>query len=60
MYSQAYNHAEQLDVVDIYKKQVLSILRNGEYCGLWQIAQAANVLCRPVVSVYPTELHEGM
>ena len=60
MYSQAYNPAEQLDVVDIYKKEVLSISRNGEYCGLWQIAQAANVLCRPVVSVYPTELHEGM
>ena len=60
MYSQAYNPAEQLDVIAIYKKEVLSISRNGEYCGLWQIAQAVNVLCRPIVSVYPMELHEGM
>ena len=42
------------------KKEVLSLTRNGQYCGLWQIAQASNVLRRPIVSVYPTELHEGM
>ena len=35
-------------------------VRDGTYCGLWQMAQAANVLRRPVISVYPNELHEGM
>ena len=60
MYSESYNPNEGCDVVNIYKKEVLSISRDGTYCGLWQLAQAANVLRRPIVSVYPTELHEGM
>ena len=60
MYSECYNPAEELDVVKIYKKEVLSLSKNGTYCGLWQLAQAANILCRPVMSVYPTDLHEGM
>ena len=59
MYSETYNPNEELDV-QIYKKEVLSLTQNGQYCGLWQIAQASNVLRRPIVSVYPTELHEGM
>ena len=60
MYLETYNPNEELDVVQIYKKKVLSLTRNGQYCGLWQIAQASNVLHRPIVSLYPTELHEGM
>ena len=60
MYSSAYNHQDQFDVVAIYKKESMQIARDGEYCGLWQLSQAANILRRPVCSVYPTELHEGM
>ena len=60
MYASAYNPNENFDVVQIYKKEVLDMCQNGAYCGLWQMAQAANILHRPVTSVYPTELHEGM
>ena len=60
MYSESYNPAEELDVVKIYKDEVMKIAENQNYCGLWQICQAANILHRPIMSVYPTELHEGM
>ena len=60
MYASAYNPNENFDVVQIYKKEVLDMCQNGTYCGLWQMAQAANILRRPVTSVYPTKLHEGM
>ena len=60
MYSACYNPCEQLDIVNIYKAEVLEICKEGSYCGLWQMSQASNVLRRPVVSVYPQELHEGM
>ena len=60
MYSSAYNHQDQFDVVAIYKKESIQIARDGKYCGLWQLSQAANILRRPVCLVHPTELHEGM
>ena len=60
MYSDHYIPGEELDVVKIYKQEVLALSKMNTYCGLWQMAQAANVLCRPVMSVYPTKLHEGM
>ena len=60
MYSTSYNPQQQLDVVEIYKKEVLEVSKHGSYCGLWQLAQAANILRRPVLSVYPSGLHEGM
>ena len=60
MYSESYNPSEDLDVVEIYKKEVMKTAEDGNYCGLWQLCQAANILHRPVMSVYPTELHEGM
>ena len=60
MYSEQYNPEEELDVVKIYKAEVMQLAKDGNYCGLWQMCQAANVLCRPVVSVYPSQLHEGM
>ena len=59
-YSDHYVPGVELDVVKIYKQEVLSLSKKNTYCGLWQLAQAANVLCRPVMSVYPSELHEGM
>ena len=44
MYSESYNPAEELDVVKIYKDEVMKIAENQNYCGLWQICQAANIL----------------
>ena len=60
MYSSLYDPTQGFDVVDIYKKEVLEITRDGSFCGLWQMAQEANVLRRPVLSIYPTDLHDGM
>ena len=60
MYSSSYDPTQQFDVVDIYKKEVLELTRDGSFCGLWQMAQAANILRRPVLSIYLTELHGGM
>ena len=60
MYADSYNPAEQFDVVRIYKKEVMDLTRTGSYCGLWQVCQAANILRRPVLSIYPAGLHEGM
>ena len=60
MYSSSYNPTQELDVVNIYKKEVLEIAQDSAYCGLWQMSQASNILRRPVLSVYPTNLHEGM
>ena len=60
MYSESYNPSEELDVVKVYKEEVMKLAEDKTYCGLWQLCQAANNLHRPVMSVYPTELHEGM
>ena len=60
MYASSYNPNEPLDVVKTYKKEVMELAHNNTYCGLWQMAQAGNILRRPVGSIYPTELHEGM
>ena len=38
----------------------MDLTQTGSYCGLWQVCQAANILRRPVVSIYPAGLHEGM
>ena len=60
MYSTFYDPSIPLDVVDIYKREVLDVAKDGTYCGLWQIAQASNILRRPVMSIYPLRLHDGM
>ena len=60
MYSSSYNPCLQLDIVHIYKTEVLEICKDRSYCGLWQLAQASNILRRPVMSVYPEQLHDGM
>ena len=49
MYSSCYNLCEQLDIVNIYKTEVLEIGKDRSYCG--QLAQASNILHRPVMSV---------
>lgn len=41
------------DDIDCVLKNEMSIRNPKAYMGLWQVAAAANVLCRPVVSLYP-------
>ena len=60
MYAENYNPNEALNVIDIYKKEVLQLAKDHTYCGLWQLCQVANILRRPIKSIYPSELHEGM
>ena len=38
----------------IYEAEVVSLAKQGQYCGMWQMYQAANVLGRPIKSVFPT------
>ena len=41
----------------IYETEVLNSTRRGNYCGMWQVYQAANILGRPIMSIFP---HPGM
>ena len=38
MYSDHYVPGVELDVVKIYKQEVLSLSKKNTYCGLWQLA----------------------
>ena len=42
-----------LDILALYRQEVLDICKDGAYMGIWQIFQTANVLNRPIRSVYP-------
>ena len=42
------NNAIPLDVLDLYKKEVMDIRKDGAFMGIWQIFQAANVLKCPI------------
>ena len=37
----------------IYDCEVLGLSKPGQYCSMWQVYQAANVLGRPIFSVHP-------
>ena len=54
MYSKDFNPNIPLNVLDLYKKEVMEIHKLGGYCGIWQIFQTANILCVPIQSVYST------
>ena len=41
----------------IYETEVLNSTRRGNYCGMWQVYQAANILGRPIMSIFQ---HPGM
>ena len=41
----------------IYETEVLNSTRRGNYCGMWQVYQVANILGRPIMSIFP---HPGM
>ena len=54
-YSDNYvpNTSIPLDVLALYRQEVMDICKDGAYMGIWQIFQTANVLNRPICSVYP-------
>ena len=59
--SEAYNKVDTSNwnrstIERIYEQEVLSLATPGQYCSMWQVYQAANVLGRPIVSIFP----EGM
>ena len=59
IYSESYNDVNtscwnSRTIEDIYKHKVISLTKSGCYCGMWQFYQAANVVGRPILSIYPT------
>ena len=38
----------------IYENEVLHLTKPGQYCSMWQLYQASNVIGRPVYSIFPT------
>ena len=53
IYTEEFCPNTPLDVLDLYKKEVMEIHKLGGYCGIWQIFQTANILHVPIQSVYP-------
>ena len=54
MYTEDFNPLVPLDVVKLYKQEVMEIRKLAGYMGIWQLFQTANILCMPIQSVYPT------
>ena len=54
MYSDNYipNTGIPVDVLDLYRQEVMDISKDGAYMGIWQIFQASNVLKCPIRSVF--------
>ena len=54
-YSDNYipNTGIPLDVLALYKQEVMDIRIDGAYMGIWQVFQTANVLNHPICSVFP-------
>ena len=38
----------------IYEQEVLSLSKDGAYCSMWQVYQAANIIGRPILSIFPS------
>ena len=55
MYSDDYipNTGIPVDVLDLYRQEVMDKSKDGAYMGIWQIFQASNVLKHPIQSVFP-------
>ena len=49
-----------LDVLALYKQEVMDICIDSAYMGIWQIFQTANVLNRPVHTVFPNIGNENV
>ena len=43
-----HNAGNELDVLDLYEKEVMDISKNSAFLDIWQIFQAANVLKWPI------------
>ena len=54
MYTEHFNPLVPLDVVKLYKQEVMEIRKLAGYMGIWQLFQTANILRIPIQSVYPT------
>ena len=54
MYTEDFNPLVPLDVVKLYKQEVMEIRKLAGYMGIWQLFQTANILCMPIQSVCPT------
>ena len=54
-YSDNYipNTGIPLDVLALYKQEVMDIQIDGAYMGIWQVFQTANVLNQPIHPVFP-------
>ena len=55
-FSEYYSPGQKLteDAVScIYSLEIHSIAKEGTYMGLWQLAQAASILCVPLHTIYP-------
>ena len=61
MYSSAYTPSDKLDsnkIKSLYQKELLSLVRDGSYCGVWQFHQVASVLGCKVKAYYPQAMAE--
>ena len=54
------NTGRPIDVLDIYKREVMDIRKDGAFMGIWQIFQVANVVKRPICSVFPNIGNENV
>ena len=53
MYTEEFCPNIPLDVLNLYKKEVMEIHKLSSDCGIWQIFQTANIVHVPIQSVYP-------
>ena len=53
MYTEGFDPLVPLDVLKLYKEEVMEIRKLGGYMGIWQLFQTANILRIPIHSVYP-------
>ena len=55
-YSPHYNPGTKLSedgIRDVFEKEVMDIIKPGEYCGIWQIHALSSIIGVPVQSLYP-------
>ena len=51
--SQSTGRVLPTEVREIYQRELLNLTKLGKYMGIWQFHQCAEVLQRPLCSVYP-------
>ena len=47
-------------ITKIYLQELYNIRKPGQYMGIWQFHQAAEVLQRPVGSIYPGGMNQDL